>query len=121
MERVELLIVEHTYQIRPGMLLISPALPVPWDNKGHGWRNRTEQVGVVRPDGRELEATAQINMTHLNIRDPNVPAQARWVVTMWLTDRTSEDVPVGSKMLVSPEVRNALFPKTGGDTVDEHA
>ena len=112
MERVELLTVEHTYQIRPDMLLISPAMPVPWDSKGHGWRDRTEQVGVVRPDGRELEATAQINMTYLNIPDPSVPPEARWIVRMWLTDRTSEDVPVGSRVLVSQEVRDALFPKT---------
>ena len=94
------------------MLIISPGFPVPWDSKGHGWKNRTEDVGIVRPDGSELEATAQINMIHLNIPDPSVPLEARWKITMWLTDRMSEEVPVGSRILVSQEVRDALLPKS---------
>jgi hypothetical protein len=50
-------------------------------------------------------------MTHLNIRDPDVPIEERWRVTMWLTDRSAEDVPVGSKILVSREVRDAILPE----------
>ena len=106
MKRVELLTVEHTYQIKPEMLILSPAFPVP----GRSWSARTERVGVVRPDGREMEATAQISMTHLNIPDPSVPLEARWRVTMWLTDRTGEEVPVGSRILVSQELRDAILP-----------
>lgn len=109
MDKVELLTVEHAWLAVPEVLLISPSFPVPWDDNGHGWQDRTETVAVVTPDGGQLEATAQINMTHLSIRDPEVPWQARWRVRLWLTDRTEEEVPVGSRILVSPDVREALL------------
>ncbi|MBN9693439.1 MAG: hypothetical protein J0M24_24605 [Verrucomicrobia bacterium] len=64
---------------------------------------------VVRPDKPELEATAKISMTHLNIPDPNVSIDERWRITVWLTDRTADEVPVGSKVFVSPEVRDAIL------------
>jgi hypothetical protein len=49
-------------------------------------------------------------MTHLNIPDPSVSIDKRWRLTVWLTDRTKEDVPVGSRILVSQEVRDAMLP-----------
>lgn len=109
MDKVELLTLEHAWLATPAMLLITPSFPVPWNDQGYGWGNRTEKVIVAPPDGRALEATAQINMTHLSIRDAGIPAKDRWRVKLWLTDRTAEEVPVGSKMLVSPELRNALL------------
>jgi hypothetical protein len=70
-----------------------------------------EQAGftVIRPDATSLLATAQINVTHRNITDPNVPIEARWPITVWLTDRTEDEVPVGSKIMVNPEVRAAIL------------
>lgn len=107
-ERVELVTVESTYQFKPDMLVILPDFPVPWTSEGTGWADRVEKVTVVRPDGREAESTAEIRMTHLNIRDPNVSAEDRWHVIMWLTDLQKTDVPIGSKIFVSPELRDAL-------------
>jgi hypothetical protein len=110
MERVRLLTVEHTFWLSRDsiqMLILSPDFPVPNGWRDRGWNARTEAVTVLRPDGTELAATAQINMTHLNIPDPDFPG-SRWRITVWLTDRTKEEVPVGSKILVSPEVRTAL-------------
>ncbi|EDY21141.1 hypothetical protein CfE428DRAFT_1434 [Chthoniobacter flavus Ellin428] len=49
-------------------------------------------------------------MTHLNIRDPEVPAEERWRIALWLTDRTDDEVPAGSQILVAPEVREAILP-----------
>jgi hypothetical protein len=84
MERVELLTVEHTFWLKRNgvqMLILSPDFPVPERWKGRGWSERTESVAVLRPDGRELEATAQINMTHLNIPDPDYTG-SRWRITL---------------------------------------
>jgi len=113
MERVELLTVERTFWLSRNsvqMLILSPDFSVPPGWKDRGWNQRTETVAVLRPDGKELEATAQINMTHLNIPDPRFTG-SRWRITVWLTDRTEEEIPVGSKVLVSPEVRNAILDK----------
>jgi len=113
MERFELLTVEHTFWLKnPGvqMLIIHPDFPTPKGWKERGWSKRTETVLVRRPDGSEIEASAEINMTHLNIRGP-APIEEVWRVTMWLTDRTAEEVPDGSKILVSREVRDAILPE----------
>jgi len=82
-------------------------MPRDWEKKG--WSERREAVVVVRPDGAEIGATAQINMKHLSIRGP-VKLRDCWRITVWLTDRTEDDVPVGSKILVSQEIRDALLP-----------
>src|SRR4051794_12757163 len=117
MQRFELMTVEHAWLLeRPGvhMLILSPhfLMPAGWEKKG--WRERNESVLVVRPDGTEIEANAQINVTHLNISGL-VPLRERWPITIWLTDRNTEEVPVGSKILVSREVRDAILPKITPD------
>ncbi len=48
-------------------------------------------------------------MTHLNISGPSVAVEERYPTTMWLTDRIPEEVPLGSKIMASHEVREALF------------
>jgi hypothetical protein len=112
MERVELLTVERTSWLKQSgvqMLIILPEFPTPRGWKERGWIRRTETVLVERPDGSQVEASAQINMTHRSIRGP-APIEERWRVTMWLTDRTAEEVPDGSRILVSREVRDAILP-----------
>jgi len=112
MHLVELLTVEDTFDfVRPGaqMLVLSPTFMMPDSWNLRGWNNRREQVSVARPDGTIISATAQINVTHLNIRDPEAPLKARWPITVWLTDRTKDEVPIGSKIMVNPEVRAAIL------------
>jgi len=112
MEQVELLTIERTFFIsRPGvqMLILTPHFRMPKGWSECGWLQRQEQVMVIRPDGSSLPATAQINVIHLNIRDPDVPIEARWPITVWLTDRTKDEVPEGSKIMVDPEVRAAIL------------
>lgn len=116
MEQLELLTVEHTLFIsRPGvqMLVLAPHFRTPKGWSERGWAQRQEQVTVIRPDGSSLSATAQINVTHLNIREPSVPIEDRWPITVWLTDRTQDEVPEGSKIMVDPVVRAAIL---GGDS-----
>ena len=108
MERCELLVVEDTFWIdrnAVGMLIIQPNFSVP----KRGWQGCTETVVVRRPDGQEFEATAQLELTHFNIRDPQVSLDQRWKVTMWLTNTTKDGVPIGSKVLVSQQLRDALL------------
>ena len=112
MKQRELLTVDHTFYInKPGlkMLVLSPTFHMPKNWKERGWTERQEQVTVIRPDGAALPATAQINITHVNIRGADAPIEARWPITVWLTDRSEDEVPVGSKILVDPDVRAAIL------------
>ena len=105
MERVELLSVEERFQLSRIGLVVVPDFSVPSGR----WKNFSETVVVVRPDGHEFEATAQFNMSHFNIPDLNVSVDRRWRVVVSLPDGKKEDVPIGSKILVSRETRNAVL------------
>jgi hypothetical protein len=116
MERVPLITVEKTLclgsdlPLERRVLIVAPRLRVPPD----GWSERTETVTILRPDGREFEAMAQISLSHLNIKmeHRNFTMDQRWRVTILFVGLTSDDVPAGSKIFVSDETRDALFPKT---------
>jgi hypothetical protein len=114
MERVALITVQRTSCLRSdthperSILIVEPSLSVPPD----GWKERTETVAVLTPDGREFEATAQISLSHLNISDPDVSIDQRWRVTILFQGITSDDVPDGSKIFVTHETRDSLLPKT---------
>lgn len=114
MERVPLITVETTFclgsELPPErrILIVHPDLSVP----PKGWKERTEPVTVLRPDGRELETTAQISLSHINISDPTATIDQRWRVTVFFYGMTRDDVPDGSKILVSHETRNSLLPTT---------
>ena len=113
MERVPLITVEKTFCLRSDsqpercLLVIDPRLRVPPDD----WKERTETVSVLRPDGRQFEAAAQISLSHLNIKMEarDLSMDQRWKVTIVFQGLTSEDVPDGSKILVSHETRDALL------------
>ena len=110
--------VEKTFRLRSDLhpercvLIIDPPLRVPHD----GWKEKTETVSVLRPDGREFEAAAQISLSHLNIKmeHRDLTIDQRWRVTVSFQGMTSDDVPDGSEILVSRETRDALLPKTVG-------
>ena len=104
MQRVELFTVQERFQISWGLTLV-PDFPVP----GGRWRNREELVLVVTPEGQEVEAPAQFNMVHFNIRDPEASIDRRWRVVVSLPSGQKEQIPIGSKVFVSPEVKNAVL------------
>ena len=105
MSRVELLTVADSFQLVGRGVVVVPDFSVP-----DGWKNRTESVMVAKPDGQEYEATAEFSVSHFNIRDPHVPIDRRWRVVVVLPDRTKDELPVGSRILVSPEIRDAILP-----------
>ena len=113
-----MIVVEKTFCLRSDLhpelcvLIVHPDLSVPPE----GWKERTETVAVLSPDGREFEATAQISLSHLNIKmeHRDLSMDQRWRVTILFQGMTSDDVPDGSKILVSQETRDALLPRTMG-------
>ncbi len=105
MQRVELLTVVDTFQLNHIGLTLMPDFAVP----NGTWKNRSEPVTVITPNGQELEAAAQFNMTHFNIRDPNAPVERRWRVVVSITSLHKHQVPIGSKVMVSSEVKNAVL------------
>jgi len=115
MSRVELTMVEDAFCLRSNntdtapILVIHPDFSVP----PSGWRSRTESVTILKPNGEEFETIAELNLSHFNIRDSNSPLDRRWRVTVSLPNRTGEDVPIGSKILVSPEIRDAILRPRG--------
>jgi hypothetical protein len=105
MDRIELLTVEDSFQIIGRGLVVIPDFSVP-----NGWKDRTEKVLVVRPDGQQYEATAQFSMSHFKLLDPNASVDRRWRVALLLQDRNKKELPAGSKILVSQEIRDAILP-----------
>jgi hypothetical protein len=110
-KRALLLIVQDTFALvkdasgKPTVLIVHPDLPVP----AAGWKVRTEPVTIERPDGSNLETTAQISLSHFNIHDPSVSIDRRWRVTISFANTSAEDVPVGSRVLVSPVTKDELL------------
>jgi hypothetical protein len=117
MERVALITVERTFCLRSDIhpercvLIIHPDLSVP----PAGWKERSETVAILTPDGREFEAAAQISLSHINFKMSErhlTTMDQRWRVTISFQGMTTDAVPDGSKILVSHETRDALLPKT---------
>lgn len=70
MERVALITAEKVFCLRSDLhpercvLIVHPDLSVP----AGGWKERTEAVTVLRPDGSALEAAARISLSHINFK-----------------------------------------------------
>ena len=99
----ELLTVQEHFDITGRGLVLLPDFDVP-----NGWRNRSELVLVVTPDGTEHEFAARFELIHFNIRDPNVGVNRRWRVSVSLPSASKAAVPVGSKLLCESELKMAL-------------
>jgi hypothetical protein len=110
MTAVELFAVEDCFEIGNLGVVLRPDLSVP----NGRWKARADTVTVIRPDGQQFETTAEFNLSHFNISDPSVSIDRRWRVVLSLPGRTKNEVPAGTKILVSQEMRDALFPKNTG-------
>jgi len=103
MSRVELLTVEDCFLIEGRGLVVIPDFSVP-----NGWKNRTESVTVVRPDGQQCQGEAQFSMSHFRLLDPNALIDKRWRITVLLQNWKKEELPVGSKIFVSQQAKDAI-------------
>ena len=101
---VELLIVEDCFLIEGRGLVVIPDFSVPY-----GWKDRTDVATVVRPNGEKYEVNAQFSLSHYRLIDSNAPIDKRWRVVMLLLSREKEELPRGSRILVSLEIRDALL------------
>ena len=109
MSRVELLTVEDCFLIEGRGVIVIPDFSVP-----KGWKNRTETVAVAMPNGQQYEAAAQFSMSHFKLLDPTAPTDKRWRVVVLLMNRNKEELPIGSKILVSQAVKDAILPNNVG-------
>lgn len=109
MDYVELLTVEERFQIGD-KLIVAPDFPLP---RGR-WSDLAGDVRIITPGGDEFMALAQLTLAHFNIRDPSVAPGRRWRVILKLSDLSKEHVPVGSRVLGSAYLVDAV---TQGDAI----
>ncbi len=102
---VELLTVEDCFTIQGRGVVVFPDFFVPV-----GWKDRTDTIVVIRPDGHRYDATARFSVSRFQLLDPNAQIDKKWRVVVLLLKGRQEEVPVGSKLLVSQDVRNAIIP-----------
>lgn len=106
MMTVELLEIGDYFQLPRLGLILAPDFLLPRT----GWSDFSSDAIVVLPDGSQISTTAKFSRTHYLIKDPTVPVENRWRVTVSLPDLTKRDVPVGSRVLVSPETAARVTP-----------
>ena len=105
---VELLTVADHFLLGNRGLLVVPDFSVP-----DGWKVRSETVTIVLPDGRRREAKASLTVTHVNVPHVNIADEAAWADRRWrlmvsFPALTKEDVPIGSRVMVSAPLRAAI-------------
>jgi hypothetical protein len=110
MSTFELLTVEDCFEIGDVGVVLRPDFPAP-DGR---WTARADTVAVATPDGQSFQTRAELTLWHFNISDPNVPIDRRWRVIVSLPGRMKKDVPAGTRILVSENLRDALIPKQSG-------
>jgi hypothetical protein len=108
MERVELLTVEDSFQIRGRGLVVIPDFSVP-----KGWKNRTDTVIIATPDGQETSIQAEFSRTHFKFIDRTAPPDEHWRVIVMLRDWQKGKLLAGTKLFVSPSIRDALLAGNG--------
>lgn len=104
MNLVELLTVEDRFQLIHKGLIVVPCLPVP---KGD-WSNFEASGSLLKPDGPDETVLLRFTVSHFNIADPRIPVEQCWQVAVSLPELQKDDVPVGSRLLVSEDVRDRL-------------
>jgi len=104
-ELVELLTVAEHFQLNNGLVVV-PDFSVP-----DGWRNRSENVTIVLPDGKRRTAKASLAAVHFRMPDPAASLDKRWRLVVSFPTMTKELVPIGSKVMVPVSLRSAIqFP-----------
>jgi len=106
MTSIELLTISDYFQLPKIGLVLAPDFSLP----RAGWTNFASEVVVERPDGSQLPTTAKFSQTHFLIKDPSVPIDKRWRITVSLPGLTKRDIPIGSKVLVAPEAAARILP-----------
>ena len=102
MDLVELLTVADRFQLSRGLVVV-PNFALP-----SGWKARSETVVIVTPDGENRKTTACLSATHFRIPDPAASADRRWRLEVSLPTMTAEEVPIGTKIMVTKSLKLEL-------------
>jgi len=105
MDRVELLTIIDRFLIEGRGVVVCPDFPL-----ADGWKNRADTVLVTKSDGQQFEALAQFSLSHYRTLNPDTLLGQGWRIILILPNLKKEDVPLGSKISVSPEIKDAIFP-----------
>ena len=111
MDQAELLVVSDSFQITGQGLVVIPDFA----STTSEWRGGTEEATILRPDGTTLPARLNLFTAHFNIPVPTVPLEKRWRIVPTFPDLRSDDVPVGSRILVSAAVVEAIRGRQAND------
>jgi hypothetical protein len=101
----ELLTVQERFQHNGIGLTLVPDFPLPPGR----WKDFSGEIVVIHPDGREFTAEGHFNMWHFEFRDPKVSLDKRWRIVLTLSEVLKDDVPLGSKIMVSKEIADAVL------------
>jgi hypothetical protein len=72
------------------------------------WKNLDTQVLVITPNGEQKEFQAKFQIWHFNFRDSGVDINRRWRIVVILPYASKDDVPVGSRICVTHDIKQAL-------------
>jgi hypothetical protein len=101
--RVELMQVEDYFALKHFGLTLVPDFP-----SHDKWNNFDTRVLVITPNGEQKEFQAKFQRWHFNIPNPVVDIRRRWRIVVSLPYASREDVPIGSKVWVTRDIKQAL-------------
>ena len=104
-DRVELMQVEECFALEHIGLALTPDFPVSRHEK---WNDFDTQVLVITPNGEQKEFQANFQMWHFNFRGPGVDISRCWRIVVSLPNASIEDAPVGSRVWVTHDIKQAL-------------
>jgi hypothetical protein len=96
-------------QVQDGFAMKHSGLTLVPDFPAHDkWNNFETQVLVITPSGEQKEFQANFQMWHFNFRDPGVDISRHWRIVVSLPYASKEDVPVGSRIWVTRDIKQFL-------------
>jgi hypothetical protein len=113
MDQAELLVVSDSFQVSGQGLVVVPDFA----STASEWRGGSENATIERPDGSSLVSRLNLYIAHFNIPDPAVPLENRWRIVPTFPDLGKDDVPVGSRVLVSKAVADAIRRRDPNDRI----
>ncbi len=111
MDQAELLVVSQSFQISGQGLVVVPD----FSSTGSDWHGGGEMATIQRPDGSSLVSRLNLYIAHFNIPDPSAPLENRWRIVPTFPDLQTDDVPIGSRVLVSKTVVEAIKGRDAND------
>jgi hypothetical protein len=97
--------VQERFALKHHGLTLVPDFPVPHYDK---WNNFNTQVLVITPNGEQKEFQANFQRWHFNFRGPGVDISRCWRIVVSLPNASKEDVPVGSGIWVTHDIKQSL-------------